>query len=191
MPTIVPITPETLKKGWEEAQASCLNDEEFLLTVEIQHKSLETPIRVARYPVTEIQHPLFFKCLLEDTAPYDPGQIVDFIACPFDVTMPEKSDSTPGEFSFVVAGIGYTLDADLETAAMSGGPIKAMLRMYTKGEEDKGPHPGYTFIFDCKEPSVSSTSGDLSFTGVIFDFIARPFGRLYRPAEYPQLVGSN
>jgi hypothetical protein len=180
------ITEESLRAAWEEAEIYCSNETIYIAALEIMHKTFEVPARVVQWSAA-LPEPRIFQCRLEDTAPYSPGEIVDFVGMPFELTWPEKSDSTPGSLGLKISGVGNRLDADLEAAAMSGGRIEGIIRLYEYGNEAAGP-VREPFFFDVQEPSLDPATRDLVATGVVFSFMNTGFGRMYAPNDYPGLV---
>lgn len=178
-------TQELLQQAVLESYASAVQYTILLYTLEFNHDAFSQPARVCRWSAASPQ-PEKFYCKLEDDAPYNPGEIVEFIGLPFEVQFPDKTDGNAGEFQFKVNGIGFELDADLEAAALSGGKITAILRIYVKGYEDKGPEEVWRNI-NIKSPSIDATTGDVTANGSFFDWINRTFGYNYTPGKYPAL----
>lgn len=176
---------ELLTRAVLESYASAVQETILLYALEIDHKAFTQPARVVRWTAAQPE-PEVFRCKLEDTAPRNAGEVVDFIGCPFEVKFPDKSDSTSGEFQFKVAGVAFELDSQLEEAALSGGKISAILRVYVKGEELEGPAEVWPGIH-LESPSIDPTTGDISVTGSLFGWGNRTFGRNYTPGRYPAL----
>lgn len=178
-------TQELLQEALYESFASATQDIILLYTLEFNHKAFSQPARVCRWSAAS-REPEKFHCKLEDDAPNNPGEIVEFIGLPFDVQFPDKTQNNAGEFQFKISGVGFELDADLEAAALSGGKITAILRIFIKGKENEGPAEVWKNI-DIKNPSIDATTGDVTATGSFFDWIDRTFGYNYTPGKYPAL----
>lgn len=178
-------TQELLRQAVLESYASATQETILLYTLEFNHKAFSQPARVCRWSAARSQ-PEKFLCKLEDGAPFNPGEVVEFIGLPFEVQFPDKVDGNAGEFQFKINGVGFELDADLEEAALSGGKITAILRIYVKGEELCGPEEVWPGI-DIKSPSIDATTGDVTANGSLFDWINRTFGYNYTPGKYPAL----
>ena len=174
-----------LEKAIAEAYAAAPVDVQVLHTLELMHKSFTQPARVARWPLEP--NVKRFSLRLEEDADYDPGAVVEFIGLPFEISLPEKTENSPGEFSLRIAGVGDFFDADLEAAALSGGAITAVYREYVLGREDEGPAQVWPGIH-INSPSLDAGSGALQATGTVLDWVNRKFGRLYTPGRYPALV---
>lgn len=175
----------TLERAIAEAYASAPAEVQVLHTLEINHRAFTQPARVARWPLEP--EPRRFSLRLEDDATYNPGAVVEFIGLPFEVTLPEKSENSPGEFTLRISGVGDYLDADLEAAALSGGRITAVYREYVMGREDDGPAQVWPGIV-VSSPYLDASSGALTATGSVLDWVNRKYGRLYTPGRYPALV---
>lgn len=178
------LDPE-LQQAIAEAYACAPQDVLLLHTLEINHKTFNRPARVARWsgvgPEVEV-----FRCRLEGNALYNPGEVVEFVGLPFELVPPEKSETTPGEISLRVSGIGYELDNDLEAAALGGSAISCIYRSFIHGEELKGPAevwPGITLTGPSSEGADNMTA-----TGAVLNWINRKYGRKYTPEGYPGLV---
>lgn len=175
-----------LEEAVREAYASAPVDTEILHTLEINHKTFETPIRVVRWPM-EGPDMTEFSCKLDDDAPNGAGQTVTFYGVPFDIKLPEKSQDSPGEFEVSVGGADV-IEPYLENAALGGGEITAIYRSYVKGEEDQGPTEVWTDIY-LHSPSIDGSTGVLTMKGSILDWLNRKFGRLISAGAYPAIVG--
>lgn len=110
---------DLLQKAVAEAYASAPVEVQMLHTLELNHKSFTQPARVARWPLEP--EPRRFMLRLEDDAAYDPGALAEFIGLPFDISLPEKSENTPGEVTCAFAGVGDYFDEDLEAAGAGAG----------------------------------------------------------------------
>ncbi len=178
-------TQELLQRAVLESYASAVQETILLYTLEFNHKSFLQPARVARWSAA-CPTPEKFLCRLEGDAPYDPAQVVEFIGLPFDVKFPDKTEDNVGQFQFQIQGVGFELDADLAAAALSGGKITAILRIYVKGEELEGPAEVWPGI-NIKSPAIDAATGDASAAGSFFDWLNRTFGYNYTPGKYPAL----
>ena len=176
---------DLLQKAVAEAYASAPVEVQMLHTLELNHKSFTQPARVARWPLEP--EPRRFMLRLEDDAAYDPGALAEFIGLPFDLSLPDQSENTPGEVNLRICGVGDYFDEDLEAAALGGGSITAIYRGYVLGREEEGPAEAWPGIH-IGSPYLDAATGDLTATGTVLDWINLPFGRLYTPGRYPALV---
>lgn len=178
-------TQVLLTEALFESYASAVSETIILYTLEINHNAFTQPARVCRWSAATPE-PEKFLCRLENNAPYNAGQIVEFIGLPFDIKFPDKTMENAGEFQFKVNGVGFEIDADLEAAALSGGKITGIFRIYIKGHEHEGPEEVYNEI-DIKNPSIDAATGDVTANGSFMDWINRTFGYNYTPGKYPAL----
>lgn len=173
-----------MQQALDEAYASAPAGEIVLHALEINHQSFKEPIRVIRWPITGPE-PEKFNCLLEDDAPYNPGQLVEYFGAPFEIQLPEKSTESVGQFVIRVSNVGDMLDEYLMDAALSGGRITTIYREFTKGRESEGAGavwPGITL----SNPRMEGM--DISIEGSVLDWLERPFGYLILPSDYPGAV---
>lgn len=168
----------------EEAYASAPQDLIVLDTFEVHHRTFTTPIRVVRYPVTGPK-PDIFKLKLEDDAPADAGLFVEFIGCPFDLQLPDRSSDTIGAFQIRVDGLDDQIDEYMENAALDGGPLTAIYREYIQGMESEGPCSIWRGL-ELENPRIE----EMAFVvdAIVLKWAVRPYGRIYTAMEYPGLV---
>lgn len=167
-----------------EAHASAPQNVIILCALEINHPAFTEPCRLVCWPVTD-EEPKRFHLLHEPDAPFAPGQTVEYLGVPFEVTTPESSAETPGTFAFRADNVGDTLDADLEAAALQGGKIEAIFREYIKGSEADGPRSVWEGI-NIKSPRMDGFA--IVADGAVLEWLLKVFGRLYTPELYPALV---
>ena len=175
-----------LEEAIKEAYASAPVDVVVLDSIEIWHRTFTSPVRVVRWPV-EGPEPTEFQLLLESNAPRNAGETVTFIGCPFEITLPEKSQETPGEFQLAIAGAADIIEPYLESAAINGGVIEAIYRSYVKGRENEGPRDVWPGIH-LHSPYVDQ-QGVVQMKGSVLNWLNKKFGTLITPGKYPALVG--
>lgn len=175
------------QKLWDEAiaeaYASCKVDSIILDTLEFIHPTLEFPGRIVRWPVTSNDMQVF-SLKLEDTAPTNPGEFVDFIAVPFEVTIPSQEENAPGEFTIKIDNIGNVITKALQSAVRQREPIKIIFRQYLK-DRPESPNMVYT---DFSIAKATVTMNSVEATASMVDWLLRPYGRIYTPSEFPGLV---
>jgi hypothetical protein len=173
-----------------EAYASCPLEEAVILhTLEFVHPTFvdaagaDTPVRIVRWPVTgnDIQT---FSLKLEDEAPKNPGEYVDFIHAPFEVTIPAQEEHAPGEFKIRVEHVGHLLSASLLSAVRQRDPICMIFREYLKSMPE-APQIIYT---DFMLSAVTVSNNAVEGTATMIDWLTRIYGRIYTPSEFPGLV---
>lgn len=176
-----------LEEAIREAYATAPADTVVLYTMEIRHRTLSEPVRIVRWPMAG-PDPEEFMMKLEPDASIDAGQTVKFLGVPFELKLPEKSQDTPGQFDIEIPCAGFILEQYFENAALDGGPITATFRTYIQGRESEGPIEKWADVY-LQSPSIDSSSGNVSITGSVLNWLQRKFGRLYRPSDYPGLMG--
>lgn len=173
----------TIQEAIAEAYAHAPKDLIILDAVEIDHPSFVHPLRVVRWPVTGPE-PESFWLRHESTASLNPGEIVEYLGLPFEIVPPESSPNSEGRFEFQV-GVTDEIDQYLREAVLQQNKIVATFREYIKGRELDGP--GMIFS-DLEIESPRREGGHLTFAGVLFGWMSRPYGDIYRPGDYPGLV---
>ena len=138
---------ELLQKAIAEAYASAPVEVQMLHTLELNHKSFTQPARVARWPLEP--EPRRFMLRLEDDAAYDPGALAEFIGLPFDISLPEKSENTPGEVNLRICGVGDYFDEDLEAMHLNARIGQRLRDGIVKFACDRR-----AFLQHCKTPVV-------------------------------------
>lgn len=172
-----------VEEAWAEAYASAPADTVILDTLEIHHRTFEYPLRIVCYPLssTELET---IPLRLESDAPFNPGQVVEFIKLPFDIVLPEDTASNPGSFQFRIQHAGDKFDEELREAALGGGKITAIYRQFDESTPLNGPADIWDDI-KLTSPRIDGT--DLIFDGATLQWIHRPFGTLYSPEKYPSI----
>ena len=167
-----------------EAYASCpVDDGIILLTLEFLHSTLEKPARIVCWPVTGNDLVMFSLCL-ERNAPINPGEFVDFVAVPFNVTVPAQEENAPGEFKIKIENVGPILTETLIAAVRQREPARIIFREYLKSMPE-APQSVYT---DYSIAKVTVNNNGVEATASMIDWLLRPFGPVYTPTEFPGLV---
>lgn len=174
-----------VEQALAEAYASAPQDLIVLDTLEIHHRTFDEPIRIVRWPVTGPK-PEIFKLKLDNKAPHNPGQIVQFVGCPFELVPPSQStDEVIGSFQLKIDNMDDLLDEYLENAALDGGVITGIYRTYIRGMEAQGPASIFSGLeFD--DPRFEGMTFIIS--AAVLRWAQRPYGRIYTALEYPALV---
>ena len=167
-----------------EAYAACPVDEGVVLyTIEFLHPTFEKPGRVVRWPVTSNDLEKF-SLRLEDTAPANPGEWVDFIAVPFEVTVPAQEENAPGEFTIKIENVGHVITETLQSAVRQREPVKIVFREYLKSMPEQ-PQLVYT---DFSIAKATVNNNGVEATASMIDWLLRPYGKIYTPTDFPGLV---
>jgi len=172
-----------LKRALEEAYASAPQDKIPLDTLEINHHTFTTPLRVVRWPLLGPE-PVEFQLKLESDAPKNPGAVVKYLGFPFMLTLPDSSSDAEGTFEIRIS-VNEEIDKSLRYAALNLGVITAIYRQYIKGLELEGPAEYWRGI-EIQAPRREG--GDIVASGAILGWMVKPFGNLYTPIKYPGLI---
>ena len=123
------MTDNTLSEALKEAYASAPSDVILLHTLELRHPSFvdengnPTAIRVVRDNVNHI-------CTLEDTAPLNPGQAVEFTAMAFDLTLPPVEAIPVPEITLSIDNVSTEIIKYLDRAVETQDMIEMTYRPY-------------------------------------------------------------
>ena len=113
----------SLSAAIQEAYASAPQDVVILHTLEINHASFTSPIRVVR---DHIDHAL----TLESTAPHDPSTAVTFSAFNFDFSLPEVNDQGNPEITISIDNVSAEIVGYLDQAAQTATMITVIYRPF-------------------------------------------------------------
>jgi hypothetical protein len=131
MPTFPHSTDTTgpiWSQAWAEAQASAEPDQVTLDTLEFWHPNLSGPIRVVNDTVN-------LTATLEVDAPRNAGAAVEFIAAPFQVTLPKQDNTSAApQLEVTVDNIGQELMTVLRQAVQSHESITVIYRPYVSSD---------------------------------------------------------
>lgn len=129
MPTFrPPLHGVSFSEALAEAAAVAPITRVILSTFELWHPSLDEPVRI----VNDYEN---LTATLEDSAPRNGGEEVEFLACPVQVQRPEESDqaATP-EVTIQVANVSGLWSEALRTARESTVPWTIMERVYSSDD---------------------------------------------------------
>ena len=118
-----------MSEAYAEAIAIAPVEDVILHTIELRHPSFvddagqPTAIRVVRDHAD-------LSATLEADAPLDAGRAVQFIALPFDLTLPAESDGAPPEITLTIDGASQQIVRHLDAAVGSLSPIHCTYRPY-------------------------------------------------------------
>ena len=107
----------TLSEALKEAYASAPSDVILLHTLELRHPTFvddhgnSTAIRVVR---DHINH----TCTLENSAPLNPGEAVEFIAMAFDLELPPVNNTPTPEISVTIDNVSTEMIAYLDRLSL-------------------------------------------------------------------------
>ncbi|MGO4154336.1 DUF1833 family protein [Cupriavidus sp. YAF13] len=175
----------TIKQALAEAYASAPVSEVIIDTLEIRHPSFvdddgnPTAIRICR-------DRLDFAAYLEAGAPMNAGQLVTFLAVPFDFTLPALAEGKVPTLKIVVDNVDRSITAAIERAYQQSDPIQTTYRPYLVSDPS-GPqmNPPPNMVLSRVTVDVFKVAG----TATLNDVHNWPFpGRVYNPADFPGLL---
>lgn len=123
------MTDNTLSEALKEAYASAPSDVILLHTLELRHPAFidsdgnPTAIRVVRDHVDHV-------CTLEDTAPMNAGEEVEFVAMAFDLELPSVNASPSPEIVITIDNVSTEIVAYLDKAVETQEMIEMTYRPY-------------------------------------------------------------
>ena len=103
------MTDNTLSEALKEAYASAPSDVILLHTLELRHPAFvdetgnQTAIRVVRDNVNHT-------CTLENSAPLNPGEAVEFVAMAFDLELPPVNNTPTPEISVTIDNVSTEMN---------------------------------------------------------------------------------
>lgn len=119
----------TLSEALKEAYASAPSDVILLHTLELRHPAFvdasgnPTAIRVVRDHVSH-------RCFLEETAPLNPGQEVEFVAMAFDLELPPVNTTPLPEITLTLDNVNREIMDYLDLAVEGQDMIEMTYRPY-------------------------------------------------------------
>lgn len=174
--------------SWEqamrEAYASSPVDEVALYTLELRHPKFEdengepTAIRVVQGYENKVLG-------LEADAPLNPGQMVEFLACRFSLTLPRMEENAVPELQIVISNVSRKITKHLEEAITVLEPIAVTFRPYLdSAPEAPQMDPPLHLTLKKVKVDIFQVTGSASLEDVHnWPF---PF-RKYMPDEWPGL----
>lgn len=169
--------PITRSQAWAEAAAS-VTREPMLLTLEFQHPSFSSPVRV----VADTQDQTF---RIESTADVNPGADVLFLGVPFEYEEPKRGPGGGAEWSVRVDNIGREISQYLEAATGINSALVVIMRGYLTSAPTVvgyGPFRGVA-------RGVGVRGASVEMTVTIADPQNQKFGRsTYDMVRFPSLL---
>lgn len=127
------MTDTTLSEALKEAYASAPSDVILLHTLELRHPSFmddagnQTAIRVVRDNINHV-------CRLEESAPLDGGQEVEFVAMAFDLELPPVETIPVPEITLTLDNVSTEIIQYLDQAVETQDMIEMTYRPYLSNE---------------------------------------------------------
>lgn len=165
--------------AYAEAMASVDQEEVLLDTLELRHPAFTQPARVVR----AYQN---YTLGLESDAPTQAGQMVEFLACPFEFELPPFEEGTVPTLKITISNVSRDLTGQLEAAISQIAPIQVTYRPYLESDPS-GPQMNPPFHMTLTKVTVDV----FSVTGIasLDDVHNWPFpSKRYTPSRFPGLV---
>lgn len=173
------------KDAIKEAYATSDLSEIILDTLELRHPNFvgsdgnPTAVRIVRAYES-------YNLRLENNAPVNGGQVVTFVPCAFDFTMPSFEEGSVPELQIKVDNVSREMTKYIEEAASSIVPIGITYRPYLASDVN-GPQmdPPYHFTLSKVIVDIFQITG----TATMNDVTNWPFpSEKYTPSRFPGLV---
>lgn len=184
----------TLSEALQDAYASAPADRAIINTLSIWYDGLEVegdPSEIYIYdgfagnretadgvPLKDFR--------LEAAARYAGGGVVEFIAVPFDVTMPQVASQQIVKAQLMVDGVGREIADAMMSAIALGKSIEVTYRAFLEGMEYDGPQNDPPLVFHLSNVQINAVQvrGDITPINVG----GRRFpGESYRPSRFPAI----
>lgn len=122
----------TFEEAMQEAFASAPGHEIIYYTIEINHPAFEVPIRLAQGNDNIIAK-------LEDEANTNPGEMVEFIGAPWELSLPKIEEGTIPEIQLTFDNVSREITSHISEAVKREDPVKVIFRPYLDSALDAGP----------------------------------------------------
>lgn len=178
------MTDNTLSEALKEAYASAPSDVILLHTLELRHPSFvdengePTAIRVVRDNINHI-------CTLEDSAPLDAGNAVEFIAMGFDLELPPVEEIPVPEITLTLDNVSTEIIQYLDRAVETQDMIEMTYRPYLSNDLScPQMNPPITLVIT----EITADISKISATARMMDIGNKSFpGENYTVKKYPGL----
>ena len=171
----------SLKEAIREAYASAPSGEIELLTIELNHPAFTEPLRVVRDNVK-------LTARLEDTAPENPGEMVDFLPYSFDLGLPEKDEYGKPQITITIDNVGKDIMNYVEAAARTRYKIDVIYRAYLESDTS-GPQNDPPMVMQAD--SITATTKNITLVAGFADLSSRVFPKqTYNLEQFPSLQTS-
>jgi hypothetical protein len=175
----------------EEAYASAPLDDDIISTLEMRHPSLTEPIRVALWLGDIVKYdddgqPIFgLKLRLEDDAPLNKGEIVTFVSCAFDFSLPDQQEGQLPSVEIGVDNVAHVISPQLDTLIGIKSKLEVIYREYLLSDTNTPQYILRGLTMSNIKSNLTRITGTASFA----DLVNLNFpSKVYRPAEFPGLL---
>ena len=119
-------------EAMQEAFASAPVNEIIYHTIELDHPAFTQPIRL-------VQGFDDITARLEADAPKNAAELVQFVAAPWDLTLPKIEEDTMPELSLRFDNVSREITQYISEAVMRPEPVKIIIRPYLSSLLEQGP----------------------------------------------------
>ena len=119
-------------EAMREAFAAAPTGEIIYHTIELHHPAFTQPIRL-------VQGNDNITARLEADAPHNAGQMVEFIAAPWDLTLPKIEEDAMPELTLRFDNVSREITQYISQAVMQPDPVKVIIRPYLLSSLEDGP----------------------------------------------------
>nr|DAH82772.1 MAG TPA: protein of unknown function (DUF1833) [Caudoviricetes sp.] len=159
-----------------EAYASCPPSARVYCTLEIWQPSFDAPARI----VANVGDDMSFG--LEVGAPFDGGQTVKFLACPFSAGYPEQREGQPPTTQVKIDNVNRELVPKIRAALGVRAYIQIYYREYLGSDLTEPAYGPVGFILT----NVQMVGASLTGTAVVKNLQNKRFPRLNKNYDYIQ-----
>lgn len=171
----------TYSEALSEAQASVKPGQLVYFTLELWHSTFDVPARVVTGVLNDKQFGI------ELGADRNPGEMVTFLACPFQADPPEVREGLPPQCRVSIDNVNRELWPKIKAAMLVREYVKVIYREYV---DDDLSEPAYGPVeFILKE--VQMTGATLVGTATVSNMLSKRFPRQdcnYNYIDYPSLL---
>jgi hypothetical protein len=164
-----------------EAYASCPPSSRVYFTLEIWQSSFDAPARV----VANVGADMAFG--IEAGAPFNAGETVTFLACPFSAEYPEQREGQPPSTKIKIDNVNRELVPKIRAALGTRQYIQILYREYLGSDLTE---PAYGPI-EFQLTNVQMTGASLTGTAMVKNLTNKRFPRLdknYSYTQFPSLL---
>jgi hypothetical protein len=168
-------------EGYSRFLASAPPDQREIRTFEIYHPAMTQLFRFAQGYVQE-------SLPLEDDAPRNPGEVVDFKAIAAQITEPAESSRGEPILTIALGAVGSEVNeqVSLIKGEDTQTPVQLIYRKYYTGDLSA---PVLVYRLSLSSISFESYT-QINFTAEDYDFSNKTSGEIYTLERFPGLIGA-
>lgn len=188
------LTDALYGEALEEAYVNAPSDDVILHTMEFRHPAfIENGIPIAVRVVTDpgdqlvLSDPEVYgiELKLEDDAPMNPGEIVKFISCMFDFTLPGANETALPEVEISLDNVSREIGQYLDAAAGERATLELTYREYLASDLLAPQFILNGLSVSKVRSNIFRVIGSASFVDLLNSSFPK---KLYRPTEFRGLI---